>query len=501
MSEAIASVSSSPKERIKNELTLLIRSGYPYLFLVSYEDDRAIETVREIGKTLGRQIFIWSSTSGLVPAGSPVPYLAQPQLISQGLGDVDRFNGSALFVVLDAHNHLDSPDVTRMLRNFADNLAQRSKTVIFVGTQEKIPSDLTREISTFYFPLPDISELTFSVQQMAPQVAAADCPLLAQAGVGLTLREAKRAFKRALIEDRTFAKKDVRWVLAEKARLIKKSSALSFLAPEAHLSDVGGLELLKQWLVQRGKAFSTQAKDFGLSTPKGVLLLGVQGCGKSLCCKMVSSEWNVPLLRLDIGAIYDSYIGMSEANIRTALATAEAVAPCVLWIDEIEKGLAGLGSSDASDAGTTSRVFSSILSWLQEKNAPVFVAATANQIDGLPPELLRRGRFDEIFFVDLPNAAERKEIFSIHLKNRGRDPRQFNLDTHAQNTAGYSGADIEQIIINALFEAFATNQQLADSNLEKAITEIVPLSKTMAENIQKLQRWAYDRARLASVGE
>jgi AAA+ superfamily predicted ATPase len=489
----------SPKERMKHELTLLIKSGYPYLFLVSYEDERVAKTVTEIGQELNRQTFMWSNTSGLFPVNQPIPYLSQSQLLNQGLADMDRYNGPALFIVLDAHNHLDSQDVTRMLRNFADNLTKGAKTIIFVGTQEKIPADLSRDIPAFYFPLPDTAELTSSLSQIAPQVPIVDRPILAQAGIGLTFREAKRSFKRALIEDTTFSKKDVHWILAEKAHLIKKSSALSFLNAEAKLSDIGGLELLKQWLVQRGKAFSVQAKEFGLSAPKGVLLLGVQGCGKSLCCKMVSSEWNLPLLRLDIGAIYDSYIGMSEANIRTALATAEAVAPCVLWVDEIEKGLAGISSSDTSDAGTTSRVFSSILSWLQEKNAPVFVAATANRIDGLPPELLRRGRFDEIFFVDLPNEQERKEIFYIHLQNRGRDPRQFSLDVHAQNTAGYSGAEIEQIVISALFDAFAANQQLSDINLAKAITDTIPLSKTMAEDIQKLQRWAYDRARMASV--
>jgi SpoVK/Ycf46/Vps4 family AAA+-type ATPase len=282
---------------------------------------------------------------------------------------------------------------------------------------------------------------------------------------------------------------------------VKKSSALAFLAPEARAADVGGLEQLKTWLARRGKAFSADAQAFGLTLPKGVLLLGVQGCGKSLCCKTIAAEWNVPLLRLDLGAIYDSYVGGSEANVRTALATAEALAPCVLWIDEIEKGMAGLASSDASDSGTTSRVFSSILSWLQEKKAPVFVAATANRITGLPPELLRRGRFDEIFFVDLPNSQERLEILSIHLAHRRRDPARFALDAHVQATAGYSGAEIEQIVINALFDAFDAGEELRDAHLARATGDTVPLSRTMAEEIQKLQRWAFDRARPAGLRE
>lgn len=493
-------LSASPRERLKNELILLIRSDYPYLYLVSYEDKRVIEAARDMGAQLGREVFVWSSASGLFSAAKPIPYMRQPQLLSQGLEDADRYNGPALFVVLDAHHHLDSPEITRMLRNFSDNFVLRSKTLIFVGTQEKIPNDLTREMPSFYFPLPDAADLAGAIREIC-EISPDHQTELVQAAIGLTLTEAKRALKRAFVEDNTLNKEDVGGIVAEKARLVKKSSALTFLSTEAHLCDVGGLSLLKQWLVQRGKAFSSQAKEFGLSTPKGVLLLGVQGCGKSLCCKMVSQEWNVPLVRLDIGAIYNSYIGMSESNIRTALATAEAVAPCVLWVDEIEKGLSGLASSDGSDAGTTSRVFSTILSWLQEKKAPVFVAATANRIEGLPPELLRRGRFDEIFFVDLPNKLERKEIFSIHLKNRGRDPERFNLEAHAQNAAGYSGAEIEQIIINALFEAFSANQDISDAHLAKAVTDTVPLSKTMAENIQKLQRWAYDRARPASLRE
>lgn len=495
-----ANLTASPRERLKNELTLLIRSDYPYLYLVSYEDERVIEMAREIGKELGREIFIWSSASGLFSATKPAPYLRQPQLLSQGLEDADRYKGPSLFVFLDAHSHLDSPEVIRVLRNFSDNFISGSKTLFFVGTQERIPNDLTRELPSFYFPLPSSSELAASLAGISKDFSEHHTALV-QAGIGLTLREAKRAFKRAFVDDNAFSKDDVRWLVTEKARLVRKSSALTFLSTETHLSDVGGLELLKQWLMQRGTAFSPKAKEFGLSVPKGILLLGVQGCGKSLCCKMVSSEWNVPLVRMDIGAIYGSYIGMSESNVRTALATAEAVAPCVLWIDEIEKGLSGLTSSDGSDAGTTSRVFSTILSWLQEKKAPVFVAATANRIEGLPPELLRRGRFDEIFFVDLPNVRERKEIFFIHLKNRGRNPEIFNLEAHAQNTSGYSGAEIEQIIINALFEAFAANEELSDTYLAKAVGDTVPLSKTMAENIQKLQRWAYDRARTASLRE
>lgn len=490
----------SPRERLKNELMLRIKSDYPYLYLISYEDERTIEAVRAMGKELGREVFVWSSASGLFSATKPAPYLRQPQLLSQGLEDAERYAGAALFVILDAHNHLDSPEIIRILRNFADNFVQKNKTLLFIGTQEKIPNDLSRGIPSFYFPLPDAAELTSSLAKISKNSSEHHAALV-QAGIGLTLREANRAFKRAHADNNGASKDGIHWVVTEKARLVKKSTALTFLSPETHLSDVGGLEILKQWLVQRGKAFSPKAKEFGLSMPKGILLLGVQGCGKSLCCKMVSAEWNVPLVRLDIGAIFNSYIGMSESNIRTALATAEAVAPCVLWIDEIEKGLSGLSSSDSSDAGTTSRVFSTILSWLQEKEAPVFVAATANRIEGLPPELLRRGRFDEIFFVDLPNTLERKEIFSIHLKNRGRKPETFDLATHAQNTTSYSGAEIEQIIINALFEAFSANHELSDSHLAKAVTDTVPLSKAMAENIQKLQRWAYDRARTASLRE
>jgi SpoVK/Ycf46/Vps4 family AAA+-type ATPase len=286
-------------------------------------------------------------------------------------------------------------------------------------------------------------------------------------------------------------------ILEEKKRVIRKSGILEYHDAQQNLSDVGGLEHLKEWIRKRSVAFSEQARSFGLPPPKGVLLLGVQGCGKSLSAKAISQVWNLPLLRLDMGRIFSSLVGSSEENMRRAISTAESVAPAILWIDEIEKAFAGTRGGD-SDAGTSSRVFGTFLTWLQEKSAPVFVIATANNIATLPPELLRKGRLDEIFFVDLPTPEERKEIFRIHLRQRRRAPEAVDLDALAAASEGFSGSEIEQAVVAALYDAFDHGRDLTTDDLLKATTASIPLSKTMKEEIDRLRRWAGDRARNAS---
>jgi SpoVK/Ycf46/Vps4 family AAA+-type ATPase len=273
---------------------------------------------------------------------------------------------------------------------------------------------------------------------------------------------------------------------------------LEYYAPDSILKDVGGLELLKAWLARREKSFTDDARKFGIPAPKGILLLGVQGCGKSLTAKAVGAQWNLPLLKLDVGRIFGSLVGQSEENIRKAIKVAESVAPCILWADELEKGFAGMSGSGVSDSGTTARVFSTFLTWMQEKTAPVFLIATANDVTALPPEMLRKGRFDEIFFVDLPDGAEREEIFRIHLAKRHRDVSKFKLKALADATDGFSGAEIEQVVVGALYIAYDAGRELAQKDILSEAKSVVPLSVMMHEDIEELRTWAEMRTRPAS---
>jgi SpoVK/Ycf46/Vps4 family AAA+-type ATPase len=301
-----------------------------------------------------------------------------------------------------------------------------------------------------------------------------------------------------VVNNLSFSEEDIPEVVAEKKKLIRKSGLLEYYDFSENISNVGGLIRLKDWLMQRGMAFSQRARDFGLPEPRGILLLGVQGCGKSLAAKATSSLWNLPLLKLDVGRIFDSYIGSSEKNIREAIKIAESLSPNILWLDEIDKAFSGMGSQSQGDSGVSARVFGTFLTWMQEKRAPVFVFATANNIENLPPELLRKGRFDELFFIDLPTKEERKQIYKIHLIKRNRNPDKFNLDYLSEKSEGFNGAEIEQLVISALYRAFAENRDIEDRDILAEIEETVPLSITYKEKIDFLRDWAKKRARDAS---
>jgi SpoVK/Ycf46/Vps4 family AAA+-type ATPase len=316
---------------------------------------------------------------------------------------------------------------------------------------------------------------------------------------GLSELEAHNLFAKLLVRDRSFSEDDLPFVVSEKKKLIRKSGILDYYDFSEGMTAIGGLDNLKNWLSQRGKAFSAKARKFGLPEPKGILLLGVQGCGKSLAAKATAALWNLPLLKLDVGKIFDSYIGSSEKNMRDAIRVAEALAPNVLWLDEIDKAFAGIGSGHTSDSGTSARVFGTFLTWMQEKSDPVFVIATANNIEHLPPELLRKGRFDDIFFIDLPTLSERKHILAIHLKKRKRRPEDFDIDKLADASAGFTGAELEQLVISGLYRAFAEERELTDQDMLDEIKETVTLAVTYQERISALQRWAAERARPASL--
>jgi SpoVK/Ycf46/Vps4 family AAA+-type ATPase len=330
---------------------------------------------------------------------------------------------------------------------------------------------------------------------------------LAKAALGLTLHEAENAFARAMVNDGKLNPRDVEVILEEKRQIIKKSEILEFVKTDLKIEDVGGLENLKRWLLKRNKSWLDAAARYGLPAPKGVLITGVPGCGKSLIAKAVSAMWQLPLLRLDLGKIFSGIVGSSEENMRKAIKTVEAVSPSILWIDEIEKGFSGM--NHGGDSGTSNRIFGTFLTWMQEKTKPVFVIATANNIQYLPPEMLRKGRFDEIFFVDMPTKKERKEIFRLHINKRLKDPEVIGnfelndaiLDHLAELTEGFVGAEVEQVVISALFEAFSEDRSIRLEDFEKSIRTTVPLAVTQAEQIQRIREWANVRAVAATAQE
>jgi AAA+ superfamily predicted ATPase len=388
----------------------------------------------------------------------------------------------------------------RWLREIARLPASPRKLVVLSTPLAGLPMDLRKEVPTIELDLPGVDDLRVVLHDAATAlgVRASDDEALLDAARGLTVMEARLAFGKAAAELGRLDHGAVPLVAQEKERIIKQSEVLEYYPTDARMTDVGGLDQLKEWLDRRGRAFGAGARDFGLDSPKGVLLLGVQGCGKSLLAKAIAATWQFPLLRFDMGKVFGGIVGQSEGNIRTALQVAQALAPCVLWIDEIEKGMAGMGSSDQTDGGTTARVVGTLLTWMQEKRAPVFVVATANRIEMLPPELLRKGRFDEIFFVDLPTRTVREEILSIHLKKKRRNPDDFNIADLVTRSTGFSGAELEEAVREGLYEAFAEGRELRTEHIARAIDNTFPLSRTMREQIDTLRQWARVRARLAS---
>jgi SpoVK/Ycf46/Vps4 family AAA+-type ATPase len=498
---------------VDREIDVLIRARYPLLYVVSSEEERVEKTVRDLAGDR-KQVLTWTVTrpfGAAQGAGSHLP-------IEQALQALDcvlqgaRSSTPTLVILKDFDPYLDDPVVVRKLRDVATALKRSYNTLIIVSPVLKVPPHLEKDITVVDYNLPDLEELSAILNELvqrvqnAPNVSVAiddqQREALLKAALGLTADEAQNVFAKALVRDGRLDAMDVQVVLSEKKQIIRKTGILEYYEPEEGVADVGGLENLKNWLRKRTSAFTERARKFGLPEPKGVLLLGVQGCGKSLVAKAVASLWNLPLLRFDVGAVFGKYIGESENNIRRVIKTAESLAPCLIWVDELEKAFAGTqGGGD--DTGTTQRVLGTFLTWLQEKKSPVFVIASSNDISQLPPELLRKGRFDEIFFVDLPTFNERCEIFRIHLQKRGRHVESFDLDLLSRESIGFSGAEIEQAIIAGLYDAFDAGHDLTTDDILNNIHLTVPLSQTMREDIESLRLWARTRARAASaeVGE
>ncbi len=503
-----------PKPQI-SELEVLIRARYPLLYVISWEEQRVLHQVTQIGAKLNKSVFEWSINTGLVPAGTSLQSQKQRDAATEdplvALGNVIDHVEPALYVFKDFHPFLkcQNMSIIRRLREVASSLKNTYKTIVIVSPMLEMPPDLEKDITIIDFDLPRANDFTALLHRIMEEVKGNPKlkvningqmkEQIVHALLGLTLAEAENVLAKTLVQHHGFGPESLEVINAEKRQIIRKSGLLEYYDTEETMSSVGGLDSLKSWLLKRSVAFSDRAREYGLPAPKGVLLLGVQGCGKSLMAKTVSNIWNLPLLRFDVGRVFGSLVGSSEQNIRRAIQVAESVAPVVFWIDEIDKAFRGSrGSGASTDAGTSARVFSTFLTWMSEKKSPVFVIATANDISALPPELLRKGRFDEIFFVDLPIWAERRDVFRVHLAKRKMDPAQFDLDALAKAAEGYSGAEIEEAIISSMFDAFYDKQELTSERLVNGLRQTVPLSRTMREDIDALRQWSVGRAHPAT---
>ncbi|AFZ29720.1 MULTISPECIES: AAA family ATPase [Chroococcaceae] len=497
---------------MKEELNVLIQAQYPLIYLVTSEEERAEQAISMIAQTRPqRRIFVWTVTHGIVEYGQP-RNITQHNTVSPeaAIEWVIRQREASIFIFKDLHPFIDSPATTRWLRDAIASFKGTQKTIILMSPLQQIPIELEKEVVVLDFALPDMTELNDVLSRQLEQsrnrrLSTEAREKLLKAALGLTRDEAEKVYRKAQVYTKgQLTENEVDIVLSEKKQLIRRNGILEFIEEDETLEAVGGLEELKRWLKQRSNAFTERAREYGLPQPKGMLILGVPGCGKSLIAKTTSRLWGLPLLRLDMGRVYDgSMVGRSEANLRNALKTAESISPAILFIDELDKAFAGGTGSADSDGGTSSRIFGSFLTWMQEKTSPVFVMATANRVERLPGEFLRKGRFDEIFFVDLPNAEERKEIFQIHLVKRKRDISRFDLEQLAKVADGFSGAEIEQALVAAMYEAFAQDREFTQLDIIAAIKATLPLSRTMTEQVTALRDWARQRARpaAASVAE
>lgn len=505
----------------------LLRARFPYIHITTYEETRLIKELTRIVSTPDlinsvRKVYVWKSSEGFKDSNGMIQEDTYEKI--QALNFVRKCEEDALFIFLDFHVFCKNTSgnfddtVVRFLKDLIPNLkqARNFRNVIFVSPTFTLPDDLKKDITVLDFDLPTSDEIASVLDGIIRDNSGGNLKVnlnpkekeeLVKAAVGLTLQEAENAFARAMVNDGCLNSGDVDIVLKEKSQVIKKSDILEYIDSKVKIEDVGGLENLKKWLSKRDKSWLDSAKKYGLPSPKGVLLTGVPGCGKSLIAKSISSMWHLPLLRFDVSKVFNMYVGNSESNMREAIKMAEAISPCVLWIDEIEKGFSGLGGS--GDSGTTSRIFGTFLSWMQEKTKPVFVVATANNIDSLPSEMMRKGRFDEIFFIDLPTFNERKQIFKVHLESRLTYPEvrgdfEINDETlkHLSNiTEGFGGSELEQIVVMGLYDAFSEDRSITLNDFENAVKNTVPLSVTQAEQIISIRNWANVRAVAATAQE
>jgi SpoVK/Ycf46/Vps4 family AAA+-type ATPase len=499
----------------KLELNTMLLAKFPLIYIVGHEEGRVMEYLHKLcsaDKKNKVNLLQWTITTGLqkfdgntfkhtVVQETMEPLMALQEVMKPSQ---DRF----IYVFKDIHPYMSDPSVIRGLRDAVNILRGTRKTLILLCPVMKVPVELEKHMAVMEWGMPSRKDLEVVLDRIAGNVRKMKMTRkirvnfkkeerddIIKALLGLTAEEAENVLVKSVVSKQCF---DLPLLLKEKEQIIRKSEILEFFPNKDTMAQVGGVDLIKDYIRRRRRSFSDDAKKYGLDPLKGLLLIGVSGGGKTLVAKVIANEFRVPLLRLDVGKVMAGVVGSSEENMRRVIRTAEAVAPCVLMVDELEKSFSGVKSSNFSDAGTTARVFSSFLTWMQEKETPVYVVATANDISMLPPEVLRKGRFDEIFFVDLPSEKEREEIFDIHITKRGRDVKKFDLPLLARVSPNFTGAEIEQAIIASLYDAFDENREMKQADIVKCLGETVPLATTMHEKVEEIRTWSVGRARPAS---
>jgi ATP-dependent 26S proteasome regulatory subunit len=493
---------AAPRQDKHDELRLLVNSRHPIITVETPEEERAEQLLLEVAAELAVPLYTWSVTAGLAKAhGAPIYNTDNPE---QALANVALIQGNAIFLLKDFARYCDNDRVCRRLRELAEKFRSERRSIVITAAALQMPPDLHGDSVPFQLGLPTADELLPGVKNVLEEMnrtqqipLALDIPGIAQLAqnlVGLPQAEAMRALRMCILARRRMDAGLLEAVLDAKRDALRSDGLLETVRRDASFADVAGLKRLRDWIAKRKSALTPEGRRFGLEPPKGILITGVQGCGKSLAARSVAGEWGYEMARLDAGALYDKFIGESEKKLQKALELAQKLAPMVLWIDEIEKAFASAGSSGDADAGLSQRLLATLLTWMQDRKSGVFLAATSNNISALPPEMLRKGRFDEIFFVDLPSAAVRSALFTLHLKKRGRDVAAFDLPKLATASEGFSGAEIEQAIIAGLYTAFSQKQQLNTDILVAEIRGTQPLSVTRAEDIQAIRDWAKTRA-------
>jgi SpoVK/Ycf46/Vps4 family AAA+-type ATPase len=488
-------------EDAAHDLEILIRSRYPVIAVDTLEEDRLRELLVRVAERLDVPLFSWSRTRGLVRSGRErgVYDTADPFKL---LAHLQASEAPGVYLLADFHPYLEQdPQLVRLLREALASFTADRRALVLSGHGVELPAEIGKQGVPYRLALPDLEEIRAELREGVRRAVEEDgvrvaidqeqAYEIARELQGLTRDEVRRALRRAMVSDASLTPEDIEVVREVKRAAFGRTGLLEFVRT-AGREPVGGMAALREWLRKRRGAMEARAREFGLEPPRGILLMGVQGCGKSLMARNVAAEWGLPLVRLDPGSLYDKFVGETEKNLRRALESVDAMAPAVLWVDEIEKGFAR-GSSEA-DGGVTQRLLGTWLTWLQERASTVFVVATANDVEQLPPELLRKGRFDEIFFVDLPGRDERREILALHLARRSRDPARFDLDGLAEASEGFSGSELEQAIVAGLYTAFHADRRLDDAILLAEIEAAVPLSVTMAERVARLRGWARGRA-------
>jgi ATP-dependent 26S proteasome regulatory subunit len=485
-----------------DEFELLLRARYPLIYVPTREEERVEAAIAHSARQQGnRGVYIWDFVDGY--QGNPNDTGFGKRNPLQALELVEKLPATvpAVFVLRDYHRFLEDVAVARKLRNLARLLKSQPKNIVILSPQITIPDDLSEVITVLEFPLPTLSEIRAELERLLTAGQITDTKMvdeLVRSCQGLSMERIRRVLAKGIATHGSLQSEDVELILEEKRQTIRQTQILDFYPATERISDIGGLDNLKDWLLRRGGAFSERARQYGLPHPRGLLLVGIQGTGKSLTAKAIAHHWHLPLLRLDVGRLFAGLVGESESRTRQMIQLSEALAPCVLWIDEIDKAFAGVDGR--GDAGTTSRVFGTFVTWLSEKTSPVFVVATANNIQALPPEMLRRGRFDEIFFVGLPTQEERRAIFAVHLSRlRPHNLQAYDLDRLAYETPDFSGAEIEQILIEAMHLGFSQNRDFTTQDILEAASQLIPLARTAQDQIQLLQDWAATgKVRLAS---